>query len=84
MMRIATVMTAAALLLAVAGGSNAQTTCKAQSAEKKLAGAAQTSFLKKCETDAKKKCETDETSQKLKGAAKTSHVKKCTTDAVGT
>jgi len=58
--------------------------CKSDAADKKLAGAALTSFMKKCESDAKKKCETDDTSAKLKGAAKTSHVKKCTTDAVGT
>ncbi|MBN8920467.1 MAG: hypothetical protein J0H62_07220 [Rhizobiales bacterium] len=59
-------------------------TCKEQSAEKKLAGAAQTSFLKKCEADAKKSCEMDSTSKKLAGAAKNSHMKKCVTDAVGT
>jgi hypothetical protein len=57
--------------------------CKAQAAEKKLAGAAQTSFMKKCETDATKACETDSASKKLAGAAKTSHMKKCVNDAVG-
>ena len=31
--------------------------CKAQAGEKKLAGAAFNSFMKKCETDAKKACE---------------------------
>lgn len=59
-------------------------TCKGQAADKKLAGAALTSFMKKCESDAKKKCETESVDQKLKGAAATSHTKKCTTDAVGT
>ena len=33
-------------------------TCKAQATEKKLAGAALTSFMKKCETDAEKSCDT--------------------------
>ena len=53
------------------------------SAEKKLAGAALTSFMKKCETDAKKSCDASATEKKLNGAAKTSFTKKCVTDAVG-
>jgi psiF repeat len=57
--------------------------CKAQATDKKLAGAALTSFMKKCEGDAQKSCEADATAKKLAGAAKTSHVKKCVTDAVG-
>ena len=57
--------------------------CKAQAAEKKLAGAAQKSFLKKCETDAKAKCEADSKEKKLAGAAKASHMKKCVADSVG-
>jgi hypothetical protein len=59
-------------------------TCKAQAAEKKLAGAAMTSFMKKCEGDAKKSCEVDAKAKKLSGAAKNSHTKKCVDDAVGT
>jgi hypothetical protein len=57
--------------------------CKAQAAEKKLSGAAQTSFLKKCEADATKACEADSAAKRLAGAAKTSHMKKCVADAVG-
>ena len=52
-------------------------------ADKKLAGAALTSFMKKCQTDATAKCEADSKSMKLAGAAKTSHMKKCVADAVG-
>jgi hypothetical protein len=59
-------------------------TCKAQAADKKLAGAAMTSFMKKCQTDASKSCAQESTTQNLKGAAKTSHMKKCVSDAVGT
>ena len=59
------------------------TTCKVQATDKKLAGAALTSFMKKCESDAKKSCEADAATKKLAGAAKTSHVKKCVGDAVG-
>jgi hypothetical protein len=57
--------------------------CKDQATEKKLAGAAKTSFLKKCETDATKACNTSAAEKKLAGAAKTSFTKKCVTDAVG-
>jgi hypothetical protein len=54
--------------------------CMAAAKEKKLAGAAQKSFVKKCETDAKAKCETAATEKKLAGAAKNSNVKKCMHD----
>jgi hypothetical protein len=72
-----------------AGGAYAQTTpaappsCKAQATDKKLAGAALTSFMKKCETDATTACDTSAADKKLYGAAKTSFTKKCVTDAVG-
>jgi hypothetical protein len=57
--------------------------CVAESAEKKLAGAAKTSFLKKCEADAKATCEASAKDKKLSGAAQASFVKKCLADAVG-
>jgi hypothetical protein len=57
--------------------------CKAQASDKKLAGAAMNSFMKKCETDAAKACGTQAADRKLAGAAKTSFTKKCVTDAVG-
>ena len=57
--------------------------CKAQSTDKKLAGAALTSFMKKCETDAASACDTEAADKKLAGAAKASFTKKCVTDAVG-
>jgi hypothetical protein len=66
-----------------APSATAGATCKAQAADKKLAGAAMTSFMKKCQADASKSCETDGKTQNLKGAAKTSHMKKCVSDAVG-
>ena len=59
-------------------------TCKTQATDKKLAGAALNSFMKKCESDASKACDADSTAKKLAGAAKTSHMKKCVHDAVGT
>jgi hypothetical protein len=70
-------------------GAYAQTTpatppaCKSQAADKKLAGAALTSFMKKCEADAQTACDTSAADKKLSGAAKTSFTKKCVTDAVG-
>jgi hypothetical protein len=38
-----------------AGLAHAEATCEAKAAEKKLAGAAKTSFIKKCEADGAKK-----------------------------
>lgn len=57
--------------------------CHAAAAEKKLAGAAKTSFLKKCEKDATAQCELKSQEKKLAGAAKNSFEKKCVKDAVG-
>lgn len=58
-------------------------TCKSDAADKKLAGAAMTSFVGKCQKDAQAKCEADSKEKKLAGAAKTAHMKKCVADAVG-
>jgi hypothetical protein len=55
----------------------------AQATEKKLAGAAKTSFLKKCDADATAACDTQAADKKLAGAAKTSFTKKCVKDATG-
>ena len=68
--------------LAFAGGASAMN-CKEDTTAKKLAGAAATSHIKKCETEAAAKCEADSAAKKLAGAAKTSHMKKCVADAVG-
>jgi hypothetical protein len=72
--------------LALTTSAIAQTTaptCNAVAQEKKLAGAAKTSFLKKCEREATEKCEAVATERKLAGAAKNSNVKKCVREAVG-
>ena len=58
-------------------------TCNATAQEKKLAGAAKTSFLKKCEREATEKCEAAAAERKLAGAAKNSNIKKCLKDSVG-
>lgn len=58
-------------------------TCSATVAEKKLAGAAKTSFMKKCEKDATASCDMAAADKKLAGAAKSSFTKKCVKDAVG-
>jgi len=59
--------------------------CEAQATEKKLAGAAKTSFMKKCEKDAteaaQKTCDAQAAEKKLSGAAKTSFTQKCVKDA---
>ncbi len=80
-------ITAVALLtlLASTAAFAADPTCEAQAAEKKLAGAAKTSFVKKCEKDAAaavtKTCTDQAAEKKLAGAAKNSFVKKCVSDA---
>jgi hypothetical protein len=88
-------MSVVVLCVALAGTAFAQTntpaspttdtkpSCKAQASDKKLVGAALTSFMKKCETDAQKACDAAATGKKLNGAAKTSFTKKCMTDSVG-
>jgi hypothetical protein len=78
MKRIALVM----LLSIITTGAYAAS-CKIDAAEKKLAGAAMNSFMKKCETDAQKSCDASAAEKKLSGAAKASFTKKCVTDAVG-
>jgi hypothetical protein len=57
--------------------------CTATSTGKKLAGAAQTSFMKKCQADAAKACDAAAADKKLAGAAKSSFTKKCVSDRVG-
>lgn len=71
------------LLCASVGTASADDTCKSTAMGKKLAGAAMTSFMKKCQTDAATTCDTAAASKKLAGAAKTSFTKKCVNDAVG-
>jgi hypothetical protein len=57
--------------------------CVDQATAKKLAGAAKTSFLTKCQKDAVTTCDAAAAEKKLSGAAKTSFTKKCVNDAVG-
>jgi hypothetical protein len=74
---------AAVLAASAMAAQAADTTCAAAAAEKKLAGAAKTSFMKKCEKDATATCDAAAAEKKLAGAAKTSFTKKCVKDAVG-
>lgn len=60
--------------------------CAAKATEKKLAGAAKNSFMKKCTRDAggameNPACAATAKEKKLAGAAKNSFMKKCTADA---
>ena len=61
----------------------ADATCDATAKDKKLAGAALTSFMKKCEKDAASKCAADAKARNLHGAAQTSFTTKCLKDATG-
>lgn len=78
------------LALALAGLSStayaADAACEAKAGEKKLAGAAKNSFMKKCEREAgagaaQSACDAKAAEKKLAGAAKNSFVKKCVKDA---
>ena len=74
------ILTAALL---VACGSAYAESCRVEAGNKKLAGAAMTSFMKKCQTDATAACDKSAAEKKLSGAAKASFTKKCVSDAVG-
>ena len=73
-------LTAVALvtLFASTAALAADPSCEAQATEKKLAGAAKTSFVKKCNKDATeaatKTCTDQAAEKKLAGAAKSSFV----------
>lgn len=81
----------AMLICAVASSAYAQNkpaaprspSCTDEATSKKLAGAAKTSFMKKCQTDSAAACEGAAADKKLAGAAKTSFTKKCVADSVG-
>ncbi|POZ62534.1 hypothetical protein [Chromobacterium alticapitis] len=75
----------AALALFSANLALADAACDAKAADKKLAGAAKQSFLKKCEKDtaaAQASCDAKSAQKKLAGAAKQSFTKKCVKDAM--
>ena len=80
------VFTLVFLFLAGQTAYAADASCDTKAAEKKLAGAAKNSFIKKCEKDTKVNtaqadCDAKAAEKKLKGAAKNSFTKKCVTDA---
>jgi hypothetical protein len=66
----------------------ADQSCTAQAAAKHLAGAARSSFVRKCErvsreSTVKERCNSRADEKKLHGAARTSYVKKCVRTAAG-
>jgi hypothetical protein len=74
---------AAAVSLLAANAWADQAGCASQASDKKLAGAAKTSFMRKCQADALAACTATASDKKLAGAAKTSFMKKCQADAAG-
>jgi len=87
-------LVAAALALGLAASpaafADAKAACEKSAADKKLAGAAKDSHIKKCIADAagsagsaQAACEKSAADKKLAGAAKDSHIKKCIADAAG-
>ncbi|MCC6887180.1 MAG: hypothetical protein IT536_01370 [Hyphomicrobiales bacterium] len=84
MIRIITAAAATVALVSFyAAGPSLAASCKEEAAKRKLAGAALTSFMGKCEREAQESCDAKAGSQKLAGAAKTSFTKKCLSEAVG-
>lgn len=74
----------AALISSFAFGSAMAASCESQAVSKDgkpLAGAAKTSFLKKCKTDACAGKAVSKDGKPLSGAAKNSFLKKCEADA---
>jgi len=77
------IMIATTVLLFAMGGALAQEACEAKAVSKDgkpLAGAAKTSFVKKCKADACEEKAVGSDGRKLAGAAKTSFMKKCQAD----
>jgi hypothetical protein len=75
-----TLMIAALTLAFAIGSALAQETCDSKAVGKDgkaLAGAAKTSFLKKCKADACEPKAVDKDGKKLSGAARNSFLKKC-------
>lgn len=72
-----------AILMPLSAMAAEGASCTASASERKLAGAAKNSFMKKCEKDATAACEAAAVEKKIHGAAKNSFNKKCVKDAVG-
>ena len=80
---IGEILAFSALALCLVGGPTlafAEDSCSMQAMDKKLAGAAKTSFMTKCARDSCGKMAAD---KNLHGAAMTSFTKKCEKDAMG-
>lgn len=73
-----------AILMGGTAAAHADESCMSRATAKKLAGAAQKSFMTKCQKDATATCDATASSKKLAGAARTSFTRKCVSDAVGT
>jgi hypothetical protein len=80
-------LTACFLTLGLLAGQAyaANAACEKSADDKKLAGAARTSHIKKCEADmgagGSPACEKSADDKKLAGAARASHIKKCMADS---
>jgi len=73
-----------ALLCLLAGPTlAADDSCDVRAKDKRLAGAALTSFMTKCEKDSKASCDATAKAKNVHGAAETSFTTKCVKDAVG-
>jgi len=72
-----------AVSLAVFSAQGWAASCADTAKEKKLAGAAEKSFMTKCKKDAAASCAAAAQEKKLAGSAQSSFTKKCVADATG-
>jgi hypothetical protein len=57
--------------------------CRSAAAQKNLSGAALSSFMKKCESDARSACSRSASRKKLSGAARADFTASCVRERVG-
>ncbi|MFT4046176.1 MAG: hypothetical protein QM661_05710 [Solimonas sp.] len=83
---LASLMAMSSAFIQTSAAADANATCEAKAVDKNgkpLAGAAKTSFLKKCNSAAGNDCAAkaiDKNGKPLAGAAKSAFIKKCTAD----
>ena len=82
-MKLVLVLAALSLAAIPTTGHTQDTSCTVTAQQKKLAGAALNSFMRKCREDTTERCEAQATDKKLSGAAKTSFTQKCMRDGLG-
>lgn len=82
-MKLLMAMLCLGLLTVSVQAADTPSTCTSNAMDKKLAGAAKTSFMTKCRLDTESRCNQAANDKRLSGAARTSFASKCISDGVG-